>query len=55
MATPLQTPEAGLLGDGGADMPSLLELEDEPFFATDLPEDDPAAALLAPPQPRSDL
>lgn len=52
MATPLQTPEVSLLGGGGADMPSLLELDDEPFFATDLPEED---TLLTPSQPGSDL
>lgn len=55
MATPLQTPELNLLGGGGADMPSLLELEEEPFFTTDLPEEDPTTALLTPSQPDSDL
>lgn len=47
MATPLQTPELNLLGGGDADMPSLLELEQEPFFTTDLPEEDPTTALLS--------
>ncbi|XP_056877020.1 heat shock factor protein 1 isoform X1 [Takifugu flavidus] len=54
MATPLQTPELNLLGGGDADMPSLLELDEEPFFTTDLSEDDPTTALLTS-QPQSDL
>lgn len=53
MATPLQTPEVSILGGGAADMPSLLELDEEPFFTTDLPEEDPT--LLTPSQPNSDL
>lgn len=52
MATPLQTPELSLLAGGGADMPSLLELESEPLF-TDLPEDE--LTLISPPQPHADL
>lgn len=55
MATPLQMPEVSLLGGGGADMPSPLELEEESFFTTDLPEEDPTATLLTPSQPDSDL
>lgn len=55
MATPLQTPELNLLGGGEADMPSLLELDEEPFFTTDLPEEDPTTALLTTSQPQSDL
>lgn len=55
MAMPLQTPEVSLLGGGGADMPSLLELEEEPFFTSDLPEEDPTTTLLTPSHPHSDL
>lgn len=55
MATPLQTPEVSILGGGEADMPSLLELAEEPFFTTDLPEEDPTTTLLTPSQPHSDL
>ncbi|KAM8840910.1 heat shock factor protein 1 isoform 2-T3 [Spinachia spinachia] len=38
-----------------ADLPSLLELEAEPFFISDSPADDPADALLSPSQLDSDL
>lgn len=55
MAMPLQTPEVSLLGGGGADMPSLLELEEEPFFTSDLPEENPTTTLLTPSHPHSDL
>lgn len=55
MATTLQTPEVSILGGGGADMPSLLELEEEPFFTSDLPEEDPTTTLLTPSQAHSDL
>ncbi|CAG11654.1 unnamed protein product, partial [Tetraodon nigroviridis] len=51
MATPLQTPEVSLLGGGGADMPSLLELEEDSFFTSDLPEEDPSTTLLTPSRP----
>uniref|UniRef100_H3DLC5 Heat shock transcription factor 1 n=1 Tax=Tetraodon nigroviridis TaxID=99883 RepID=H3DLC5_TETNG len=54
MATPLQTPEVSLLGGGGADMPSLLELEEDSFFTSDLPEEDPSTTLLTPSRPDSD-
>uniref|UniRef100_A0A3Q1CPB9 HSF-type DNA-binding domain-containing protein n=1 Tax=Amphiprion ocellaris TaxID=80972 RepID=A0A3Q1CPB9_AMPOC len=42
-------------GEGGADLPSLLELEGEPFFDADPPADDPAAALLSHAHLDSDL
>ncbi|TKS89244.1 Heat shock factor protein 1 [Collichthys lucidus] len=44
-----------LMSEGGADLPSLLELEAEPFFSTDSPTDDPAAALLSHAHLDSDL
>lgn len=55
MATPVLMSEPISLGEGGADLPSLLELEAEPFFITDPPTDDPATALLSPTPPDSDL
>nr|QPA35680.1 heat shock factor 1 [Eleginops maclovinus] len=43
-------------GEGGlAYMPSLLELEAEPFFISDPPADDPASTLLSPALLDSDL
>lgn len=45
-ATPVLMSEPISSGDGGADLPSLLELEAEPFFSSDPPTDDPAASLL---------
>lgn len=53
MATPALTSEQINLEGGGADVPSLLELEAEPFFSTDLPTD--TTAFLTPAQPDSDL
>lgn len=47
-ATPVLMSEPINLEEGGADLPSLLELEAEPFFSTDLPTDDPATTLLSP-------
>ncbi|XP_035537177.1 heat shock factor protein 1-like isoform X2 [Morone saxatilis] len=44
-ATPVLMSEPISLGEGGVDLPSLLELEAEPFFSTDPPTDDPAALL----------
>ncbi|XP_029022629.1 heat shock factor protein 1 isoform X2 [Betta splendens] len=44
--TPVLSEPLGLEG-GGADLPSLLELEAEPFFSSDLSTDDPAADLLS--------
>lgn len=38
--TPVQISEPIMLGEGGADLPSLLELEAEPFLTSDLPTDD---------------
>ncbi|XP_076610011.1 heat shock factor protein 1 [Chaetodon auriga] len=46
-ATPVLMSEPISLGEGGADLPALLELEAEPFFSPDLPTDDPAATLLS--------
>lgn len=54
-ATPVQMSEPISLGEGGADLPSLLELEAEPFFTSDPPTDDPTAALLSHAQLDSDL
>lgn len=54
-ATPVMMSEPISLGDGGADLPSLLELEAEPFFITDPPTDDPATALLSHAQANPDL
>ncbi|XP_044027274.1 heat shock factor protein 1 isoform X2 [Siniperca chuatsi] len=54
-ATPVLMSEPISLGEGGADLPSLLELEAEPFFSSDPPTDDPAAALLSHAQLDSDL
>ncbi|KAM6899974.1 heat shock factor protein 1 [Xenentodon cancila] len=45
-ATPFQVSEPVSLGEGEADLPSLLELEAEPFFGSDTPTDDPADTLL---------
>uniref|UniRef100_UPI0037E96265 heat shock factor protein 1 isoform X2 n=1 Tax=Semicossyphus pulcher TaxID=241346 RepID=UPI0037E96265 len=44
-APPVLMSESISLGEGG-DLPSLLELEAEPFFNIDPPTDDPSAALL---------
>ncbi|XP_070777489.1 heat shock factor protein 1 isoform X2 [Enoplosus armatus] len=54
-ATPVLMSEPISLGEGGADLPSLLELEAEPFFSSDLSADDPAAALLSHSHLDSDL
>ncbi|XP_041811219.1 heat shock factor protein 1 [Chelmon rostratus] len=54
-ATPALMSEPISVGDGGADLPTLLELEAEPFFSADLPADDPATALLSHTHPDSDL
>nr|XP_020477126.1 heat shock factor protein 1 isoform X2 [Monopterus albus] len=54
-ATPVLMSEPISLGESGADLPSLLELETEPFFDSDQPADDPAAALLSHTNPDSDL
>ncbi|GAA6231031.1 heat shock factor protein 1 isoform X2 [Lates japonicus] len=53
--TPVLVSEPASPGEGGADLPSLLELEAEPFFAPDPPSDDPAAALLSHAHLDSDL
>lgn len=45
--TPVQISEPFILGQDGADLPSLLELEAEPFFTAGLPTDDPAMELLS--------
>uniref|UniRef100_A0A8D3AUS2 HSF-type DNA-binding domain-containing protein n=1 Tax=Scophthalmus maximus TaxID=52904 RepID=A0A8D3AUS2_SCOMX len=43
--TPVLMSEPIGLGEGVADLPSLLELEAEPFLTSDLSSDDPAALL----------
>uniref|UniRef100_A0A3B4VFC4 Heat shock transcription factor 1 n=1 Tax=Seriola dumerili TaxID=41447 RepID=A0A3B4VFC4_SERDU len=53
--TPVLMSEPLSLGEGGTDLPSLLELEAEPYFTPDPPTDDPAAALLSHAQLDSDL
>uniref|UniRef100_A0A3Q1FG25 Heat shock transcription factor 1 n=1 Tax=Acanthochromis polyacanthus TaxID=80966 RepID=A0A3Q1FG25_9TELE len=55
VATPVQLSEPINAGEGGADLPSLLELEGEPFFDADPPADDPATALLSHAHLDSDL
>lgn len=51
-ATPLLLPEPITLAEGGADLPSLLELEGEPLFSGDPPPDELGSALmLRPPHP----
>lgn len=45
--TPVQPSEPVSLVEGGADLPSLLELEAEPFLSSDLSTEDPATALLS--------
>nr|XP_046273153.1 heat shock factor protein 1 isoform X2 [Scatophagus argus] len=56
-ATPVLMSEPVSVGEGRADLPSLLELEEEPFFSTDSPTDDPASAatLLSHAPPDSGL
>ncbi|XP_017285207.1 heat shock factor protein 1 isoform X2 [Kryptolebias marmoratus] len=46
-ATPVQITEPINLEEGGADLPSLLELEAEPLFNSDAPTDNPADVLLS--------
>ncbi|XP_069544103.1 heat shock factor protein 1 isoform X1 [Brachyistius frenatus] len=53
--TPVQMSEPISLGEGGADLPSLLELEAQPFFSHDPPTDDPGASLLSDAHLDSDL
>ncbi|XP_030597809.1 heat shock factor protein 1 isoform X1 [Archocentrus centrarchus] len=53
--TPVQTSEPVSLVEGGADLPSLLELEAEPFLSSDLSTEDPATALLSHANLDSDL
>uniref|UniRef100_A0A3Q0RHK7 Heat shock transcription factor 1 n=1 Tax=Amphilophus citrinellus TaxID=61819 RepID=A0A3Q0RHK7_AMPCI len=53
--TPVQTSEPVSLAEGGADLPSLLELEAEPFLSSDLSTEDPATALLSHASLDSDL
>ncbi|XP_047200103.1 heat shock factor protein 1 [Hippoglossus stenolepis] len=54
-ATPVLMSEPINLGEDGADLPSLLELEAEPFLTSDPSADDPAAALLSHTHLDSDL
>ncbi|XP_008329055.1 heat shock factor protein 1 isoform X2 [Cynoglossus semilaevis] len=46
MATPLLSSDPVGVEEGGVDLPSLLQLDDEPFLVPDSPGDDPTAALL---------
>ncbi|XP_041868074.1 heat shock factor protein 1 isoform X2 [Melanotaenia boesemani] len=46
-ATPVQMSEPVSLADSGTDLPSLLELEGQPFFSTDTTTDDPTDVLLS--------
>uniref|UniRef100_A0A1A7WGF9 Heat shock transcription factor 1 n=1 Tax=Iconisemion striatum TaxID=60296 RepID=A0A1A7WGF9_9TELE len=54
-ATPVQVTEPLSLEEGGADLPSLLELEAEPLFSSDTPTDSPADILLSQTQLDSNL
>ncbi|XP_072225916.1 heat shock factor protein 1 isoform X2 [Leuresthes tenuis] len=54
-ATPVQMPEAVSLGEDGADLPSLLDLETQPFFSSDTASDDPENDLLSQTQLDSNL
>lgn len=47
-APPVLMTEPISSGEGGADLPSLLGLEAESIFSSDLPTDDATAALLSP-------
>ncbi|TNN42450.1 Heat shock factor protein 1 [Liparis tanakae] len=53
--TPVPMPEPIGSGEVVANLPSLLELEAGPFFTSDPPTDDPAAALLSHAHLDSDL
>ncbi|XP_013877891.1 heat shock factor protein 1 isoform X2 [Austrofundulus limnaeus] len=53
-ATPVQITEPVSLGECGADLPSLLELEAEPLFNSDTPSDNSGDALLSHTQLHSD-
>ncbi|XP_047239360.1 heat shock factor protein 1 isoform X2 [Girardinichthys multiradiatus] len=54
-AAPLLLTEPVILGDGDADLPSLLEYETEPLFNSDAATDDPPDILLSPIQLDSNL
>uniref|UniRef100_A0A3B5MZN2 Vertebrate heat shock transcription factor C-terminal domain-containing protein n=1 Tax=Xiphophorus couchianus TaxID=32473 RepID=A0A3B5MZN2_9TELE len=54
-ATPLHLTEPVVLGEGDADLPSLLEYETEPLFNSDAAGDDPPDVLLSPSQLDSNL
>ncbi|MEQ2181628.1 hypothetical protein GOODEAATRI_013537, partial [Goodea atripinnis] len=54
-AAPLLLTEPVILGDGDADLPSLLEYETEPLFNSDAATDDPPDVLLSPSQLDSNL
>uniref|UniRef100_A0A3Q3NJ24 HSF-type DNA-binding domain-containing protein n=1 Tax=Mastacembelus armatus TaxID=205130 RepID=A0A3Q3NJ24_9TELE len=55
MATPVLMSEPVGVEEGGADLPSLLELEAEPFLDSDPSTDDPATTLLSHAHLDSDL
>ncbi|CAG5887035.1 unnamed protein product [Menidia menidia] len=54
-ATPIQIPEPLSLEGDGTDLPSLLELESQPFFGSDVPSDDATDELLRQTQLDSNL
>uniref|UniRef100_A0A3Q2T0V5 Heat shock transcription factor 1 n=1 Tax=Fundulus heteroclitus TaxID=8078 RepID=A0A3Q2T0V5_FUNHE len=54
-ATPLHLSEPVTLGEGDADLPSLLEYETEPLFNSDAATDDPPDVLLSTTQLDSNL
>ncbi|XP_054881506.1 heat shock factor protein 1 isoform X3 [Poeciliopsis prolifica] len=54
-ATPLHLTEPVVLGEGDADLPSLLEYETEPLFSSEVAGDDPPEVLLSPSQLDSNL
>ncbi|KAF7645029.1 hypothetical protein LDENG_00211520 [Lucifuga dentata] len=48
-ATPILMTEPNTLGEGGANLPSLLELEAGPYFSTDSPTEEPTVSFLLSP------
>ena len=54
-ATPVLMSDPTGSGEGGAELPSLLELEAEPFFGADPSADDQPATLLSHTHLDSDL
>lgn len=54
-STPVHMTEPFSSGEGGADLPSLLELEAEPFLSPETPTDDSSITLLSHAPSSSDL